>query len=237
MKNIPVLVSMLAALLTFPQFTEGHAIWIESKAQATLHQSHEVKIFYGEYPEGAADSTKKWFSDLQSLDVWVVSPTKKKTKLTLRDAATHLAGSFVPDEEGMYYVTTAHTTKELGGTTKYEFSSVAPVQTGSGAATVAAAEQQLAVIARPGIYRTGNTITVQAWNNGTPFADGEVVIMSPEGWVKTLKAGQNGSVTFTPRLKGSYVIETSDYKPEEGQWNDKKYTHSWKGATTHIVVE
>jgi uncharacterized GH25 family protein len=236
MKKAILLMTAILLFAGIAERAEAHAIWIESAAKATKNKAHQVNVFYGEYPEGEADPTAKWFSDLKDLEVWVISPSKKKTKLTLSDATTHLSSSFVPDEDGIYHVTTAHATKDLGGATKYEFSSVVPVLCGTAAATNAAPEQALAIVAKPKTYTTKDVVELNVYKGGQAFAGGTVQIMSPQGWVKTLKTNDKGQVSFTPVIKGNYVIETSDYLPETGEWNQKQYTHSWKGSTTHLVV-
>ncbi|WP_276345646.1 DUF4198 domain-containing protein [Daejeonella sp. JGW-45] len=235
MKKLFLIIAVIAGFGT-AQTAEAHALWIESNSRATKHKAHEVNIFYGEYPSGVSDSTARWYSDLKNLEVWVLSPSQKKTKLELKDLSTHLSSSFIPDEDGIYYVSSVHTTKDLGGTTKYEFSSVVPVLTGKAPAALTVPEQPLSVLVQPNAYKTNELIRVQAWKGGQAFAGGEVLIMSPEGWVKTVKTDENGQVSFTPKLKGSYVIETSDYKKEAGEWNAKPYTHTWKGTTARILV-
>jgi uncharacterized GH25 family protein len=235
MKKLIVYLILFGAYLLGSTDANAHAIWIESKAKATKNKAHEVKIFYGEYPSGVTDSTAKWYSDLKDLEVWISSPSNRKTKLELKDLSTHLSSSFIPDEDGLYYISTVHTTKDLGGTTKYEFSSVVPVLAGKAAASPKL-EQPLAITVSPGSYQTGSQVGLQVWKGDHVFADGEVLIMSPEGWVKTVKTDNNGQVSFTPKLKGNYVIETTHYQKEAGEWNAKKYTHTWKGSTTHILV-
>lgn len=236
MKPILLLFAFLTVYLANSSAASAHAIWIESSAKAAKNQPHAVKIFYGEYPEGEIEPTAKWYSDLQSLEAWVVSPSQKKTRLTLTNAATHLTGSFTPTEDGVYYVTTVHTTKDLGGTTKYEFSSVAPVLAGRTAAAVTAPGAPLAIVAAPKEHKLNAPVEVQVWKDGQPFKEGKVELMSPEGWVKTVKSDANGKVVFTPKMKGSYVLEASDYRPETGEWHQQSYTHAWQGATTRIVV-
>lgn len=237
MKKLIVVLIALTAYVGAGLEANAHAIWIQSNPKASKNKAHEVKVYYGEYPEGQPDSVGKWFSDLKDLEVWVTSPSQKKTKLALEDATTHLSTSFIPDEDGVYYVSTVHTTKELGGTTKYEFSSAVPVVSGNASsASVSAPASPLVIISEPKSYRTNQVIELQVKKDGEALAKGEVLIMSPEGWVKTLKTNDKGQVSFTPQWKGRYVIEASDYKKEAGQWNDKAYTHSWKGSTTSFVV-
>jgi uncharacterized GH25 family protein len=236
MKKLIVYLIVLGSYLLGSTEARAHAIWIESNSKATKNKVHDVKVFYGEYPSGVSDSTAKWYSDLKTLEVWVTSPSKKRTKLELSDLSTHLTSSFIPDEDGLYYISTVHTTKDLGGKTKYEFSSVAPVLSGKATAAPLTLEQPLAVIVKPDEYKVNNLVEIQVWKAGQAFVDGEVLIMSPEGWVKTVKSDANGKVSFTPKLKGNYVIETSEYKKEDGEWNAKQYTHTWKGSTTRILV-
>ena len=236
MKKIIFFFAVIAAYTGVVQTANAHAIWIESNPAATKNKAHEVKIFYGEYPEGEVEPTAKWYSDLKSLEVWLTSPSKKKTRLVLTDATDHLNSSFVPDEEGVYFITTVHATKDLGGATKYEFSSVAPVLSGKTASLPAAPEIPLAIIVAPKTYRADGVVELQVRKGSEAFVGGEVMIMSPEGWVKTVKTNDKGQVSFTPKLKGSYVIEASEYKKETGEWNQKQYTHTWKGSTTRILV-
>ncbi|MBT2559427.1 DUF4198 domain-containing protein [Hymenobacter sp. ISL-91] len=233
---------LLAATYLLPGLSaaSAHAVWIESITKATKNKAHGVKIYYGDYPEGVIEPTQKWYSDLKTLEVWVVSPSGKKTQLPLTDAATHLTASFTPTEDGLYHLTTVHVTKELGGTTKYEFSSVAPVLAGSATTTTttaaAAPQVPLSIVTAPKSHRVNTPVEVQVRKDGQPFQDGKVELMSPEGWVKTMKTDANGKLVFTPQLKGSYVLEASDYQAQTGEWNQQNHTHFWQGATTHIVV-
>lgn len=237
MRKIIQLGSLCFLGLISTQMVFAHAVWIESNGKATKNQPQEVKVFYGEFPEGVPDSTAKWYSDVKELEVFVVSPGGKKTKLTLTDAITCLKGSFIPEQEGLYYISTVHAARELGGTTKYEFQSIKPVQVGSMKAADRLPEVSLAILTDPAGYKMNEEIELTVLKNGIPYEGGEVQVMSAEGWVKTLKADKWGKVRFKPVLKGAYVIETSSYAKEAGEWNQKTYTHAWCGATTHLLVK
>ena len=235
MKKLIVLFFVLAAYVGAGLEANAHAIWIQSNPKASKNKAHEVNVFYGEYPEGTPDSVGKWYSDLKDLEVWVISPSQKKTKLELKDVSTHLTSSFIPDEDGVYYVSTVHATKDLGGTTKYEFSSAVPVAAGSAAAGSAPASP-LIIVSEAKAYRANQAIDLWVKKDGEALAKGEVSVMSPGGWVKTLHTDAEGKISFVPQLKGRYVIEASSYIKEAGKWNEKDYTHSWKGSTTSFVV-
>lgn len=236
MKKVRIILLVITAYFAEIHQTNAHAIWIESKPKASKNKAHEVNVFYGEYTEGQPDSVRRWYSDLKDLEVWLTSPSKKRTQLQLKDVLTHLTSSFIPDEDGLYYISTVHATKDLGGTTKYEFSSIAPVLVGNINTEAAGIEQTLSVIAQPKTFKTNSLIELQVAKGAEVFSGAEVSIMSPEGWVKTVKTDDKGQVSFTPKLKGSYVIETSEFKKEEGEWDAKKYKAFWKGSTTHILV-
>jgi hypothetical protein len=233
------LTALLIALATYfgHEDASAHAIWIQSDPKASKNKAHEVKVFYGEYPSGETDSTAKWYSDLKDLEVWVTSPSQRRTKLELKDLSTHLATSFIPDEDGLYYISTVHATKDLGGTTKYEFSSLVPILSGkAGMSPGPVPAASIAVVSEPKLYRDDEVIELQVRKGTEAFSQAEVLIMSPEGWIKTLKTDAHGKVSFHPQSKGRYVIEASEFKKEAGQWNDKAFTHSWKGTTTSFIV-
>lgn len=237
MKHIFYIIIIWAISSAATLSASAHAIWIESNTIAKKNTAHEVRIVYGDYAEEIIEPTFKWYSDLKTLEVWVTTPSKKKTKLLLTDAKDHLASSFVPDEDGLYYITTVHSAKDLGGTTKYEFSSVATVFSGKGNADFSPVVETLSVTTSQNIFKTGNVIELQVNKGNQPFINAEVQVMSPQGWIKTIKTNDKGHINFTPRLAGKYVIEASEHKKELGEWHGKQHTHVWKGSTAHILVQ
>lgn len=236
MKKISIFLFVLVATLSI-QRASAHAVWIQADPKANKNQAHEVKVFYGEYSANEIEPTDKWYSDLKSLELWLTSPSGQKTKLALSDASVHLASSFIPTEDGLYYLTVVHATKDLGGTTKYEFSSVTTVLSGKAASVnVPVPQVPLSVVAEPKSYNPNKEIQLQVWKAGVASAKSEVIIMSPKGWTRTLITDDKGQVRFTPDWKGRYVVEVSDSKRETGEWNGKQFTSTWKGSTTSIIV-
>lgn len=236
MKKIIVLIFAIVAIVGATLEANAHAIWIQSAYKATKNKAHEINVFYGEFPEGQPDAVAKWYSDLKDLEVWIISPTQKKIKLDLKDVSTHLTSSFIPDEDGVYYITTVHCTKDLGGTTKYEFSSIVPVAVGYVVAEVLAPVSTLAILAEAKSYRAMRPIELQINKDGSALTKGNVLIMSSGGWVKTIQSDAKGKIFFTPPFKGRYVIEVSSSAKESGKWNEQDFTHTWKGSTTSFVV-
>jgi uncharacterized GH25 family protein len=238
MKNIIQPILLVMTLILGGQVAMAHAIWIESKAVASKNQEHSVKIFYGEYASGEIENTDKWYSDLKNIEVWVHTPSQKKVKLQLVDQQNHLSSSFVPSEDGTYYISTVHTAKELGGTTKYEFSSLLPVQVGRTPLNkTIAIEQPLSVNRQTDLLKQNAKITLLVQHKGKPLGNAEVIVMSSSGWTRTYKSDSQGLVSFDPLWKGAYVIEASNYQPETGNWEGKAFTHAWQGTTTFFEVK
>ncbi len=225
-------------LLLGGQVAMAHAIWIESASVAQKNQSQDVKVFYGEYASGEIEKTDKWYSDLKNIEVWLHTPSKKRVKLQLEDKQDYLQSSFLPSEDGVYYITTVHTAKELGGTTKYEFSSFLPVKVGNEAVNRdMSIVQPLSVSVQTDISGQNSKINALVSKNGKPLENAEVIVMSSSGWSKTFKSDSQGQVSFDPLWKGPYVIEASQYLPETGNWGGKAFTHAWQGSTTFFEIK
>lgn len=238
MKNITKPVILMILLLLGGQVAMAHAIWIESVSVAKKNQSQEVKVFYGEYASGEIEKTDKWYSDLKNIEVWLHTPSKKRVKLQLEDKQDYLLSSFLPSEDGVYYITTVHTAKELGGTTKYEFSSFLPVKVGKETVNRdMSIVQPLSVSVQTDISGQNSKINALVSKNGKPLENAEVIVMSSSGWSKTFKSDSQGQVSFEPLWKGAYVIEASQYLPEAGNWGGKAFTHAWQGSTTFFEIK
>ncbi|MBE8714335.1 DUF4198 domain-containing protein [Sphingobacterium hungaricum] len=236
MKYWKPLFTLLLLWITSVNLAEAHAIWIEASPIANKNQPQTVKIFYGEYANAEIEPTQDWYSDLKTIEVWLISPSQKKTKLTLSDQKTFLQAEFTPEEDGTYFVSTEHAAKDLGGQSKYVFSSVIPVQVGKSPSQVKPASA-LAVTAQAKTFTLKDDVTLQVTAKGIAAANAEVLVMSASGWSKTFKTDQNGTINFKPLWKGNYVIETSTYQEQAGKWNDKGHTHVWQGSTTFIQVK
>lgn len=237
MKRITSFIAIIAMYIGICMDANAHAVWIQSDTKAIKNKNHEVTIFYGEYASAEFDSTHKWYSDLKNMEVWLVSPTQRKTKLVLSDRNTHMSTSFTPDEDGTYYLTLVHGTKELGGTTKYEFSSMLSITCGVVKKELTSAPTlPLSIRALSNHLLLNKEIELEVKKGNEVFANAEVVIMSPQGWTKTIKTNAEGKVLFVPEWKGRYVIESTNNSKENGEWYGKAYNRTWQGSTTSIVI-
>jgi len=235
MKNNFYNLLFVLTLCLITSATQAHAIWIEVNPVASLNKPQEVKVNYGEYVAAEIENVDKWYSDLKNLEVWLISPSNQKIKLSLIDRQSFLQTSFTPNEEGTYLITTVHAAKDLGGTTKYQFASNASVSVGQ-ATPVDFSSLALSVFTDSKIYSLKDQVTLQVFVNGEPSPNTEVIVMSASGWSKTFKSNEQGQVFFTPLWSGDYVIETSTYQESQGNWKGNNYSHLWQGSTTFIKV-
>ncbi|NGM60854.1 DUF4198 domain-containing protein [Sphingobacterium sp. SGG-5] len=212
----------------------AHALWIETSHSGTKGTPHDVKIYYGEYASQEIDSVGKWYSDVKEFTIWLTTPSQKKIQLQKSLSADHATASFIPDEEGVYALTVVHPAKDLGGTTKYEFSSTALVAVGN--AVLKPLDLPLYVQAAPRAYAIGESVDAVVFQQGQPLANAEVVVMSGEGWTKVFQTNADGKISFPAIWKGNYVVEASHMEREEGVWHEQPFKRTWQGATTFVQV-
>lgn len=228
-----LLLTIVSILCSFS--ASAHALWIESNPLAVKNKAHDVKIYYGEYATNEIEPIDKWYSDVKDFKIVLTTPGQQKMELTKEASADYFTSSFIPEEDGIYILSVVHSAKDLGGTTKYEFSSVALVTVGQ--TTTALLNLPFCVQIQPKVFQSGQVIDALILQNGKPVPDAELLVMSQEGWSKTFKADAEGKVRFPGIWKGKYVLEASLSKDEGGQWHDKSYKRTWQGATTSLQVK
>ena len=83
--NMKYLWTALFWLLTVP--SNAHAIWIETNTEAKVGDWHEVRVFFGEPNEtNKPTPTERWYSDLNTLSLFLISPSGKVVTLEKKQA-------------------------------------------------------------------------------------------------------------------------------------------------------
>jgi uncharacterized GH25 family protein len=231
-----ILFSFLLMVTTSQLF--AHALWIETSTNGKIGASHNVKVFYGEYVTNERDSVAKWYSDVKDFSLWLTAPGKEKIKLKTTPGTNFYSASFIPESDGVYVLTVVHEAKELGGTTKYEFSSLATVAVGKVSAVNASSISNPlhASVTDAKVYKSNAPVKIKAVLNGKALAGKNVSVLSPEGWSKEYKTDENGMIEFSPIWPGRYVLEASNYQEVTGEHHGKNYTAAWQGATSSFEV-
>ncbi|KGE13034.1 DUF4198 domain-containing protein [Sphingobacterium deserti] len=236
MKSLPYLFLAFIALVLGTQAASAHAIWLESSAKATKGQAQEVRVYYGEYATGELEKTTAWYSDLKSLEVFVVKSDQSEEKLTLQDKGDHFVSTFTPTEDGVYLIYTSHPTKDLGGKTRYEFTSQIAVQAGKSEAVAKSKLPYQLTIGTKAIKK-GGKVALQVTNNGQPVKDQDVLLMSEAGWSKTFKTDAQGIANVDVLWSGKYVAEFGHSEEVKGTWHGQEYNATWQGLTTSFLVK
>lgn len=228
-----LLLTVVSILIGFS--ASAHALWIESNPLAVKNKSHDVKIFYGEYATNEIEPIDKWYSDVRDFKIILTTPSQQQVELIKESSTDYFKSSFIPEEDGVYILSVVHPAKDLGGTTKYEFSSIALVAVGKSNTQIL--NLPFCIQVEPKTFRNGQVVEALILQNGKPVPDADLLVMSQEGWSKTFTADSNGKVSFPAIWKGKYVLEASLSKDQEGQWYDKPYKRTWQGATTSLQVK
>lgn len=238
MNNLKSILLFTFLLIASSSELFAHALWIETNTKGKVGVSQEVKIFYGEYVSDERDSIAKWYSDVKDFSLWLTAPGKEKIKLSTKPGTNFYSASFTPENDGVYILTIVHEAKELGGTTKYEFSSLATVAVGNAEkiATATVSNPLYVSVVDAKIYKANSTVKITAMLDGKPLSEKNVSVFSPEGWSKEYKTAKDGTFEFSPIWTGLYVIEASDFEKTAGQHHGKNYTSAWRGATSSFAV-
>ncbi|MFD1768768.1 DUF4198 domain-containing protein [Sphingobacterium suaedae] len=225
----------MIALLGGQHAAQAHAIWLESDAFGTKGKAQQVRVYYGEYATGEMEKTADWYSDLRSIEVYVLKPDQSAVKLTLEDKGDYFESTFTPEADGNYLLYTTHPAKDLGGQMRYEFTSQIAVQVG-GASELAAGKLPYQLMAPVKKHRAGGQVTLVLTKDGQPVKDQDVLVMTSAGWSKTYKTDAQGQIQVEALWPGNYVAEYSHVEKVGGSWHGKEYTSAWQGLTTSFKV-
>lgn len=237
MKNVKYLMLLLLAFFGGTELAGAHALWFEGSSTGKKNEPQKVRVYYGEYAAREIEPTAKWYSDLKSIEVFLIQPDQKKTRIALVDKGDHLEGSFTPAMDGSYLITGLHSTKELGGSTRYDFGSQLEIRIGGAATAINNAVQPYSLSIRPGVYAKGSGATLRLTKSGQPLAGQDVTLMTPAGWSKTYRTDSRGMVQAELLWSGTYVAEWGHSTSDKGTWHDKAYTATWMGLTTSFLVK
>lgn len=236
MKSLPYLFVLFVALFASAQTVDAHAIWLESSAKGIKGQQQQVRVYYGEYATAELEKTSDWYSDLRTLEVYVLHPDQSQTKLALEDKGDHFVANFTPDQDGLYLLYTSHPTKDLGGQTRYEFTSQVPVQVGA-ANAVAKGRLSYQLLTDAKLFKKGQKVAISLTKDGQPLKDQDVLLMSASGWSKTYKTDASGVALVDVLWSGNYVAEFGHSEEATGNWHGKEYKATWQGITTSFIVK
>ena len=229
MKNIKTTILSLLLMAVAVSGVQAHALWIHTASKAELGKAHKFTIYYADYNEKAIEKVDDWYSDVSDFELYAVSPSGKRSKLSYEKGEENAKGSFIPEEEGVYRLEIGHNSKTEPGKTVYQFNAVAYVHAGKATGTAGfESAPDLVLAPKAGGY--------QVLLSGAPLADSEVGVLGPDGKSVALKTDSKGFFASDLTTTGTYFIEATTYK--ELPKNDPSGMKAiWRCATQVLVVE
>jgi uncharacterized GH25 family protein len=223
------ILSLLLTCITLS--ANAHAIWIETNQKGILGKSQEVKIYYGEYAAGEFEETSKWYSDVNTFTLWLVSPDGSEKQLSYKAGDKFFIASFVPDKNGTYVLTVGHSAKQLDGTMMYQFNASANVIIGDKTPASPSAIANNDLYLQPEKSIDGKHGFVKAFYKGKPAVKISIAVSGPTGWTKTFQTDENGELKFEMLWAGTYALEGFYTAAEKGTHHDAPYEQIWRCAT------
>ncbi|WP_146260411.1 DUF4198 domain-containing protein [Algoriphagus chordae] len=208
---------------------QAHALWIHTASTSELGQAHPYKVYYADYHENAIEPVAKWYSDVKEFELWLISPSGKKTKLEPTATNEYFEGSFTPDEKGEYRLQISHTADPGDSKTAYQFNAYAQVWVGKGKAA-AIPDSDLALV------RDAKSSDLEVLYKGKALAEGDIAILGPDAETQELKTGKKGKASAALDAKGIYFAEATH--TEKLPENDPSGLKAiWRCATQAIEID
>jgi len=224
----------LTTLFLLIQLTiaSAHALWIETSNKGTVGKAHEIKIFYGEYAAKEFEEKDKWYSDVNTFTLWLISPDGSKKQLDYKPGEKFYVASFLPEKEGSYVITTGHSAKDLDGTMMYQFNASAVVTVGTGSLSAQQIVNDLYLQPEKSLDKKQGR--VKAFYKGKPAAKVAITVSGPSGWGKSFETDENGVLQFELLWKGWYALEGFNTVTEQGTHHGNPYEKIWRCATLRL---
>ncbi|WP_057939409.1 hypothetical protein [Algoriphagus resistens] len=207
---------------------QAHALWIHTSSKAKKGEEHPYRIYYADYHENAIEPVANWYSDVKEFELWLISPSGKKTKLEPTATDEYFRGAFVPEEDGEYRLEISHTADPGESKTAYQFNAYAQIWVGKGKSK-ANVENDLALI------KGQKSSEYEVLFKGNPLPDGELLVLGPDAKTQELKTGKNGKTGIDLSETGIYFAEATH--TEKLPENDPSGLKAiWRCATQAIEV-
>lgn len=208
---------------------KAHALWIHTSSTSEIGMKHPYKVYYADYHENAIEPVAKWYSDVKEFELWLISPSGKKTKLEPTATEEYFEASFTPEEEGEYRMQISHTADPGESKTAYQFNAYAQIWVGKGKGQVFP-DSDLALV------RKAKVGELEVFFKGKALADGDIAILGPDAEAQELKTDKKGKIKADLERQGVYFAEATH--TEKLPENDPSGLKAiWRCATLAIEID
>lgn len=222
---------LAACALLMGLFASAHALWIETEAKGIRNKQHQVRVYLGEFGDNERDSVINWFSNMKEIELFVTDPSGNKQKITLRDAGNHYSGVFTPASDGNYTLSVAHTVADIYSEGKIQYYATAGVLVGKSSHSALSTAALLSVVPSASSVKTASPLNLQVFMQGQPVEKAKVMVISPDGWEKTMYSNAEGKAVCAPVQPGQHMLEVVKIDKTPGTHNGKAYK-----SVTHLVT-
>lgn len=221
----------------------AHGYWVETKGNGKIGQLHDIKVYFSE-PNGAPEPTdgEEW-ALVKGFTLYVISPSGVKTSLTTTVNPDHYASSFIPEEEGGYFVILEST--DLGVMEpgkKFAFIPIfyATTLVKVGEVDARAELNNVLDYVPMGVYaqikkgRGGESLSYIFKNKDD--VDFMVTVITPDGQSLQMD-GSPKSLDLSKFEKGTYTTQMMIAEKTKGKKDDIEYNTIYRIATSCFIVE
>ncbi|GAB3509633.1 DUF4198 domain-containing protein [Emticicia fontis] len=229
---------MVFALLLTPFLSQAHGYWLEVKGSGKVGEPAKIQIFYGEYLNQGRMKGKS-LDKMNEIKLFVIDEAGNRIDVPTVQTETHWEGTFTPKTEGNYQVMGINETREVQDWVKHNLGIVRPMQylrtnyTVGKATAATKPNNYLDIIAS----ESDNGINLNAFKNNAPADKVKLTVISPDGWEKVKVTSERGRASFTPNIKGVYLIEAEWIDKTPGTYKDKPYESIRYHSETTIEVK
>ena len=243
MKNIKIILFIFLITLV-SKVASAHYIWIEAAEQWTVGKTGTIKIFYGEYAEGAREEAGKRLEEVNGLTAWIVTPNGEKVNLSLQKMSNHFLAEYTPKAAGKFEIELTNLVREVVDWTQYDIGLVQPTYYGHKAFYVGGKAEakakptmrfQIVPVEEKIVYSVNKPINLKLTYEGKDFK-GKLMVYAPNTWMKEVES-KDGTYTFTPLEKGMYIVESIYKEKAPGTFKGKSYEAIRHRTTLALTVQ
>jgi hypothetical protein len=202
-------VFILLILLISTSTAFAHALFVETNETGKIGQSQKILIYYKEPSDPKKELIEDWWSDTKDFTLWLVQPDGTKERLSTNQEKDHFTASFLPTQNGNYYVAVHHTVESLAGNTQYQFNASSIVKVGK----TEVVSKKNKISDQLLMFKINSTskkeLSIAIVNDGAVLADTYVTVIAPSGWEKGIKTNAEGILNFVAEWDGLYFFEAS----------------------------
>ncbi len=225
-----------AFLMAAPGNAKAHYLWFETPEGAG--ETAEVRVYYGEYEEGAREEAGARLDEVTPVEVRVLDGRGQGPQ-ALEKQQDHFSFS-VARPEAPVWLQLTETARPVQDWAKYDIGVVKPEYYGSAilgdvanGELPAVPEEKTMLAVYP--LSLGEAPVFQVFFRGEPLAKAKVLVHAPNEWTKEWRTNENGEAQVRFPWPGLYVVEVIHKEPAAGEFEGTAYEAVRHRATFSTV--